>query len=312
MMATLAHDAIAMTTQPPTGITILNRHRLLGLTLLVAANCLLLVLAGWSLSFWVPLDGTAWTGFWMRLFNNVYEGVFTAQFLLIGFWCALAPERLVWRLVVGIVLAGLLLGVNFLFVWMVNPTYIFEVAADQAGKYCGQALIAFLLLRALRPWFGWRLAWEQTPHLPQSRQFRILDLLAWTTAVAVPLGVLQTLYGVKAPRLAIVTAVTFLTYLPVTIPAFRWAIHPARKSRWLIALLLWAPLWAACLVLAVNGGYLFFGNTGLPAWRESLMLLAVWSAWYLPLVLVWISNVLALATIGLRPAPGGRASVCAA
>ena len=94
---------------------------------------------------------------------------------------------------------------------------------------------------------------------------------------------------------------TFITYLPITIPAFRWAIHPARKSRWLIALLLWAPLWAACLVLAVNGGYLFFGNTGLPAWRGSLMQLAIWSAFYLPLVLVLASNVLVLERMGLRP-----------
>ncbi|MGI8977688.1 MAG: hypothetical protein ACR2FY_00535 [Pirellulaceae bacterium] len=290
----LEHEQIEM--QPD--ITNMNRHQLLRLTLLIAANCLLLGLAS-SLGFlWMSLKGSPW----INSLSNVCEGVLTAQFLLIGFWCALAPERLVWRLLTGIVLAGLLLGINFPFVGMVNPTYAFDFAADQSGKYCGLALITFLVLRALRPWFGWRLAWKGTPPLPRSRQFRIIDLLAWTTAVAVPLGLLQTLYGGQAPQLALLTVVTFVVYLPITIPAFRWAIHPARKSRWLIALLLWGPLWPACGILAINGGYLFFGNTGLPSWRGSLMQLAIWSAFYLPLVVVWVSNVLALRKIGLRAA----------
>ncbi|MBC7855837.1 MAG: hypothetical protein IAF94_20610 [Pirellulaceae bacterium] len=277
----------------------MNRHRLLGLALLIGANCLLLGLAE-MLLLWLPPDGTAWRGFWFNLFNNVYEGVFTAQFFLIGFWCALAPERLVWRLLSGIVLTGLLLGIYFLYLWTVNPTEIFEVAVEQAGNYCGLALVAFLLLRALRPWFGWRLAWEGTPHRSRSRQFRILDLLAWPAAVAVPLGLLQTLYGGQAARLALVTAAAFAFYLPLTIPALCWAVRP-RKFRWLAALLLWGFLWAACLVLLANCGALLFGNTGLLAWRESLMGLVSLSACYLPLVLVWVCNVLALRKLGLRP-----------
>ena len=63
-----------------------------------------------------------------------------------------------------------------------------------AAKFCGQALITFLLVRALPPWCGWRLAWDGAPPIPHSRQFRILDLVAWTAAVAIPLGLLQTLY----------------------------------------------------------------------------------------------------------------------
>ena len=156
-------------------------------------------------------------------------------------------------------------------------------------------------MRALRPWFGWRLAWDAAIRIPQSRQFRILDLLAWTTAVAIPLGLLQTLYGAAAPRLAIVTAVEFTRDLPVTIPILCWAIRPARKHRWSIALLLWGSLWPACLVLLFNFGYLFFGRAGLPFWKDSLMMFAIWSAYYLPLVLVFTGNMLALGKIGLRP-----------
>jgi hypothetical protein len=54
-------------------------------------------------------------------------------------------------------------------------------------------------------------------------------------------------------------------------------------------------------VLLFNFGYLFFGRAGLPFWKDSLMMFAVWSAYYLPMVLVFTGNVLVLGKIGLRP-----------
>jgi|GEM_PF-4936995 len=294
---------------PLAAISTMNRRQIFGLALLVAVNCLLLGLAELLLSLWLPLDGTKWTFFLVRLFSNGCEGIFTAQFLLIGFWCALAPERLVVRLLVGILLGGLLLGIYFLFFGLATTSLTLSDLTEQAGKYCGLALIAFILVRALRPWFGWRLAWDAAIRIPQSRQFRILDLLAWTTAVAIPPGLLQTLYGAAAPWLAIVTAVEFTRDLPVTIPILCWAICPARKHHWLIALLLWGSLWPACLVLLCNIGFLFFGRAGLPFWKDSLMMFLIWSAYYLPMVLVFTGNMLALGKIGLRPvaksAPAG-------
>lgn len=279
----------------------MNRRRIAGLGLLVAVNCLLFGLVEWSLPLWLPLITTSsLPGFWMQLLGNFCEGILVAQFLLIGFWCALAPERLVVRLLAGVLSAGLLMGIHFRFFWT-NSVWQ-SVAADEAGKYCGLALIAFLLLRALRPWCGWRLAWDAAPRNPESRQFRILDLLAWTTAVAVPLGLLQTLFGGAAPRLAILTALTFAMGLPATIPILYWALHSTRKSRWLIGLLLWGTLWPACIVILVNGFmYLTSGRAGLLFWKDSLLLLAIWSAYFLPMVLVVTGNMLALGKTGLRP-----------
>lgn len=279
----------------------MRRLRVFRLVLLVVVNGLLFGLVEWSLPLWLPLIRTSsFPNAWMQLLSNLCEGLLVAQFLFIGFWCALAPERLVVRLLAGVLFAGLLMGIHFRFFWT-NSVWQ-SVAADEAGKYCGLALIAFLLLRALRPWCGWRLAWDAAPRQHESRQFRILDLLAWTTAVAVPLGLLQTLYGAAAPRLAILTALTFAAALPVTIPICYWATHPARNYHWLIGLLLWGLLWSACIVMLVNGFmYLRAGRAGLPFWKESLLLFAIWSAYYLPLILVFTGNVLVLGKIGLRP-----------
>ena len=303
--AMLASEPVEMTLPlPPTAaVTFVTSRRILGLGLLVAANCLILGFAEWSLSFFLPLDGTTWTFFWVRLFSNMCEGVVIAQFLLIGFWCALAPERLVLRVLLGIlVTAVLLLEIYGLFFWMLGSSLTYGVSAVQAGNYCGQAVIAFLLLRALRPWCGWRLSWDGAPRFPASRQFRILDLMAWTAAVATPLGLLQTLYGPQARGQAVYTIANFVTILPITIPLFRWAIHPERKTRWLIGLLLWGAVWPVCLVLLFNFGYLFYGGAGLPFWKDSLMMFAIWSTYYLPMVLVFTGNLLALGKIGLRPA----------
>ena len=54
-------------------------------------------------------------------------------------------------------------------------------------------------------------------------------------------------------------------------------------------------------MLLFNLGYLFFGSAGLPFWKDSLKMFAIWSAYYLPMVLVFTGNMLALGKIGLRP-----------
>jgi len=166
----LASEPVEMTLplHPAAVVTIVTPRRILGLALLVAANCLTLGCSEWSLSLFLPLDGTSWTLNWVRFLGNLCEGVVTAQFLLLGFWCALAPERLVLRVLLGILLTTvLLLEVYASFFWMVSSSLTYSVSAVQAGRYCGQAVIAFLLLRALRPWCGWRLAWDGVPRIPQ-------------------------------------------------------------------------------------------------------------------------------------------------
>jgi hypothetical protein len=281
-------------------------RRFLGLTLLLAGNAILLGLAEWSLSFWLPLDGTTATFNGMRLLSNLYDGIVVAQVLLLGFWCALAPERLLVRLIAGLLLVGLLLAEIYgLYFWLVSHHLTQEVNATDAGRYLGLALLTFLLLRVVRPWCRWRLAWIESQLPAQSRQFRIIDLMTWTTAVAVPLGLLQTFYGSQAVMVVLLTTFTFLQSLPVTLPTFRWAVHPARKPRWLLALLVWGVAWPG-LMMVTNGGYIVFANSRWAAlgfhWREVLFLFAVSTAYYVPLVLVPVVNLSLLAKIGLRPA----------
>ncbi|HZN34643.1 MAG TPA: hypothetical protein VFB80_12535, partial [Pirellulaceae bacterium] len=84
---------------------------MIGLALLILANGVVLGVVAYVLSTWVRLIGLVTAPFWIRLLNSLFDGVLTAQLLLIGLWCALAPERLVQRLLVGIVLAALPVGI---------------------------------------------------------------------------------------------------------------------------------------------------------------------------------------------------------
>lgn len=306
----LPHEPVAMTTPPPAS-TVTARNRMLGLALLVATNCLLLALSEWALAESHPGNWTYWNTLPYGFFGHLVPWMVTAQFLFIGFWCALAPERLVVRFVVGVLLAGLLLGVRSLGYLMGDLGPMSMVLPQEAGMYCGQALIVFLLLRALRPWCGWRLAWEGTPRADQSRQFRILDLFAWTAAVAIPLGLVQTIYGQQAPQQALDAAMTLISTLPVMIPVLRWAIHPARKRHWLIGAIIWPFAWTAVVIVAPNPTpYILFwiNGAGLPAsfWKWEFITFAFWSADYLTLVLVSVGNVWALEKIGLRIAQSPR------
>jgi hypothetical protein len=280
------------------GKTIMMNRRLLGLALLIGANCLVATLAEWSSS--LPVQGS--TIDWL-LFSLFYlrDAIFTAQFLLLGFWTALASDKLLTRLLAGLTLTGISLGIYFVFFWIAGGTQPGD-PMDQVVKYCGLALISLLVLRGLRPWYGWRLVWEGSPDTPQSRQYRILDLLAWTAAVAIPLGVLQTLYGSEADVWAIVPALTFLSILPITIPSFCWAVRPHRTYRRLIILLLWTAIWPVFLWLLFNAYfYVFTGRGGWDFLMMTLLQIPYWSAYYLPLVLLLIGNVLALRRIGLQP-----------
>ena len=85
------------------------------MALLIATNCLLLGLAKWGLTFCLPLDGTSWTFYGMRFFSNLCDGMLTAHFFSSGSGAASLPERLVVRLVTGILLGGLFLGMYALF-----------------------------------------------------------------------------------------------------------------------------------------------------------------------------------------------------
>jgi hypothetical protein len=276
----------------------INRRRYLCLALLVGVNSLVAIIAegGLALSsfedspfYWVPL-------------YYLCDAIFTAQFLFLGFWAALASDRLIVRLVVGLSLAGVSIGIYFLFFWIAGETLPLPTdPTKDAAKYCGLGLISFLLLRALRPWRGWRLVWAGSPHLPQSRQFRILDLLIWTAAVAIPLGLLQAVYGSETEVGALALAMTFVSLLPITIPSCRWAVRPQRTYRPLIALLLWTAIWPFCLALLfIAYSYLFTGSVGPEILMGMTLQVPIWLAYYLPLVLLLTGNVLALQRIGLR------------
>jgi hypothetical protein len=287
-----------------------SSRRFLGVALLLVANAILLGLAEWLFSFWLPLDGTTAAYRGVVLLSNLCDGIVTAQVLLLGFWCALAPERLLVRVVAGLSLAGLLMAEIYgLYFWMANNHLTQEVNTTDAAKYSGLALLSLLLLRALRPWCRWRLAWIESEPPAYSRQFRIIDLMTWTAAVAIPLGLLQTFYGSQSLFIVLLITLAFLQTLPVTLPTFRWAIHPARNLRWLLAVLVWGVAWPGLLMVAF-GGFVVIANSRWAAlafaWREILFMFAVWAAYYVPLVLVLVVNLSLLTKIGLRPVTVAR------
>ena len=226
--------------------------------------------------------------------ENLLLGVITAQFLFLGFWGALAPERSSVRIAVVALLFGLLLSACFIVVWLSNMPAVL-IFGVEAGKCCGLSVISLLLLRALRPWCGWRLGWRDSPPEERNRRYSILDLMTWTAAVAIPLGIAQSLFGQQ--RLWLLSTVLFIfsTALPVSLPAFWWAVNADRRRRWLACLLIWSLL--GPFVVAV--GWYQMSALRSP-FHQYLMMGIVWSAFYAPLVLVWVGNVLALQQVGLR------------
>src|SRR5262245_8111276 len=227
---------VSDSSQPSSGWT----SRLLGCLLLLALNCLVLGLATALIHASMPMDGTRWRMIGVRTGINLCDAILSAQMLFLGYWGALGTERLPVRMGIVIVATAALFGVSLCFYATLKEHFDPDFFPYELGKYAALAVIAWLLLRALRPWRGWRLSWGEVPIQPANRQFRILDLLAWTAAIAFPLGMIRTVFADRSAGFLVESLAPFLFALPIAIPCFCWATWgTARRRRWLWWLVLY-------------------------------------------------------------------------
>ena len=264
--------------------------RLLWLLLLIGANCLLLGIA--EEFFHSARHGTRWTIIIKtQILGSVVEGVLTAQMLLLGWWGALGVERLPVRMLIVIGVTAALFAICLVYYATITEGFDSEFFPYELGRFAALAVITWLLLRALRPWLGWRISWNESSPQASSRRFRILDLLAWTAAIAFPLGMMRTAFADHSFRFLKDTLAAFAFALPVAVPCLLWARGEGRERRkwlWLAA----GALFLVSLWPAVFGGYLFPGTI-------PLMMLST-SIYYLVMLVTLLGNVLWMERLGLR------------
>ncbi len=281
--------------------------RICGLVGLVAANVLLLCLLLGAVDLCLPqvlpiLRGSMYANLILGWLDHNAESILVGQMLVLGLVVALGGASLPVRLIVGSVGVGLLVVLingNRMLVTTPETRYWFPL--DEMAKYGGVVVVASLLLRALRPWRGWRLDWIDSPPRVASRQFGIVHLLGWTAAIAFPLGMLQTVFFHR--RLGLVTEVLllFVWSFPVAIPAFCWTIRQGKSRRkWLWAALGMSVLFSLWPALLFGSIYIYSGRGALPPWWvlplkscESFSCLAL-------MLLVLCGNVLSMERLGLR------------
>jgi hypothetical protein len=162
-------------------------------------------------------------------------------------------------------------------------------------------ILSCLLLRGLRSWRGWRLQWDDSPPKVASRQFGIVHLLAWTAAIAFPLGMLQTVFLHRRQSLVLEVLIMFAWSLPVSVPAFCWAIRQGKARRtWA-----WISITTIALVSAwpvLFFGYFYFtaGRAALPPWWAFPLLMAKNFTTFMVMFLVLAGNTLWMERLGLR------------
>lgn len=231
------------------------------------------------------------------------ESILIGQMFMLGWIVALGGAFLPVRLVAASIGVGLM-------VVLINASRILVpsnyetgqwLLIDTLAKYGGVVVVTSLLLRAVRPWRGWRLDWVDSPPRVASRQFGIVHLLGWTAAVAFPLGMLQTVFFHR--RWGLVTEVLelFVGSLPVAIPAFCWSIRPGKSRRkWLwIALGLSAlfSLWPALLFGSI---YIYSGWGALPPWWVLPLKSCESFSYFALMLLVLCGNILWMERLGLK------------
>jgi hypothetical protein len=281
--------------------------RICGLVGLLAANVLVLCVLLGAVDLCLPqvlpiLIASKYFNVIMSWLDHSAESILVGQMLMLGLIVALGGSSLPVRLVVGSLGVGLVVVlINGNRMLVAPPETRYWVPLDEMAKYGGVVVVTSLLLRAVRPWRGWRLDWVDSPPRIASRQFGIIHLLGWTAAIAFPLGMLQTVFFHR--RLGLVTEVLllFAWSLPVAIPAFCWTIRQGKNRRkWLWISLGMSALFSLWPALLFGSIYIYSGRGALPPW------------WVLPLkscesfscfaltLLVLCGNVLWMEKLGLR------------
>lgn len=277
--------------------------RVCGLAGLVVVNLLVLGLLLFLVDICLPSLRSATSGTLMLqwAYGNV-ESVLIGQMLILGYVVALGGAPLPVRLILASVCVGLVYGI--LLLNRVGTSDVSEFGfwtpLDYWAEYGGQVVVACLLLRGLRSWGGWCLQWNDSSPRVASWQFSIVHLLAWTTAIAFPLGILQTVFAHRRWELVVEVLIKFAWSLPVSIPAFCWAIRPGSpRQKWLWLTTIGVAILSAWPIAFFGYVYVTNGRGALPPWWIFPLVMAMTFTYFMTLLLVLIGNVLWMERLGL-------------
>ena len=225
--------------------------------------------------------------------------------LLVACHGALSESRLYVRMVVMAVGAGLVLAAFFLGGALIPGITIGDIPGG-FKSLLGPAVCLFVALLPFRQMLGWRFVWLPCDsRASRQRSFRVLDLWAWMAAIAIPLGVTQSIYGSRTGVYLLMALKELAGLLFVLVPCL-WLAGTARSRRfWTPVIIGLVAVFAVCATAIYLAFY--FAMKGPPlAWFQYLLALEEPLLFNLAAAAIFLGNLVWLEALGLRFVRPGR------
>ena len=276
----------------------MNRNaRALNLLILAAVNLLLIFLV--CAMFRLPSGGGFYQQLYFRAMVSLTTVVPATVMLVLACYGALGESHLASRMILmaagtGLVFAAMICGGALI------PGVTLGDFPGNLAFWLGPAVCLFVALLPFRQLFGWRIVWLPCDSpFDTPPNFRVLHLWAWTAAIAVPLGMAQTIYGMETGVHLFMALKEFAGTLFVLVPCL-WLAGTTRSRR------LWAPAiigLAALFAVCASAFYLaiYFAMKGPPlAWFQYVLWIEQPLLYNLAAATVLLGNLLWLEALGLR------------
>ena len=264
---------------------------------LAAINLLLIFLV--CAMFRLPSGGGFYWQLYFRAMISLTTSIPLSALLLIACYGALSESRLYARMLVIGVCAVLVLATFFLGGTMIPGIAISDIPGG-FKSLLGPSVCLFVALLPFRQMLGWRIVWFSNSFPPSSQgKFRILHLWAWMAAIAIPLGVTQSIYGSRTGIILLMALKELVSLLFVLIPCL-WLAGTTKNRRWWVPAVFGLAIVVAFCTSAIKLT-IYTAMKGPPlAWWDYVLVLEEPLLYNLAAAGIFLGNLLCLESLGMR------------